>query len=390
MQTLYRTQEIEAKKIEIPQDIQTKINERWFYLYNWIWAKDVKNSIERDFLKLLNYLWIPFALIAVLSFLITFNPLVFIWIIWIFTILFLIYLSILWFFRWIKLSKNWYVVLTDSAIWVNWKIVKLDEINSISNELNKIENDFEEKIFKHSNLENSKSNFIQNIKSKIWDWYKTIFNNFNWRFLFIVLALYTFYVLIMWVVYIIWSFTIMLFWLLINIISRYILLKSWNEVITINNLFEKIHFESEKIAHEKDLVLINLSNTKNDDWKQWMIKDINSSIENISAKANNAINLNKDLKNKLTNSKYSSIFNFYIYNNWIKKQIKDPLVSIYELLEKNNTMLKNSIESINKEILNSNNEKLNSSLLLQEKRLQMQLEKIIQHKNIIWCYIEKI
>lgn len=388
MQTLYKTKPIE--NISIPEEIQTKVNERWFYLYNWIGANDVKNSIERDFLKLLNYLGIPFAVISIASFLVTFNPLVFIWVVFSFTLIFLVYLSILWFLRGIKLSKNWYVVITDSAIWVNGKIVKINELSTISSELNTIEQDFEEKIFMPSGLENSKSNFIQKLKNKIWNWYGTITRNFDWKILFIVLALYTAYILIMWVVYIFGSFIIMLFWIFVNIISKYILLKSWDEVIHINDLFEKIHFESENVSHEKDQVLIYLENAINDDWKEWMIKDMNNSIEIISNKTNIVLDLNKNLKQKLESSKYNSIFNFDIYNNWIKKQIEDPLISIQELLEKNYKMIQLSIEELQKQIHETFEEKLKAPLILQEKRLQIQQEQTNNYKNIIESYIKRI
>lgn len=388
MQTLYKTQTIE--NIQIPQEIQIKVNERWFYLYNWIGSNDVKNSIERDFLKVLNFVWIPFAIIAILSFLLTFNPFVFLWVVLSFTLIFLVYLSVLWFLRGIQLSKNWYVVITDSAIWVNGKIVKINELYTISNELSIIEQDFEEKIFMSSTLENSKNNFIQKLKDKIWSWYGTIMRNFDEKLLFIVLALYTAYILIMGIVYIFGSFIIMFFWILINIISKYILLKSWDEVIYINDLFEKIHFESENISHEKDQVLIYLENALNGDWKEWMIQDINISIEMISNKTNIVLDFNKNLKQRLEASKYNSIFNFNIYNNWIKKQIKDPLVSIQELLEKNSKMIQISIKWLQKQIYDTFEEKLKAPLILQEKRLQIQQEQTNNYKNIIESYMKRI
>ena len=39
--------------ISIPENIQTIISQRWFYLYEWIGSQDVKESIERDFLEML-------------------------------------------------------------------------------------------------------------------------------------------------------------------------------------------------------------------------------------------------------------------------------------------------------------------------------------------------
>lgn len=395
MQTLYQTPP--TQNIEIPEEIQTKVNERGFYLYNWIGANDVKASIERDFLKILNYVGFPFAVIAILSFVLTMNPLVFLWVTFVFSILFMVYLSFLWFFRGIKLSKNWYVVVTDSALSVNGKIVKFDNLSSISNELHSVEKEFEETLFKPSNLQISKNNFFKNLKQKISDGYANIFkfsNSFwgqKWgNLLFLALAAYTIFIIIMAGVYVLWSFMIMIFGIFINMISKYILLKSGDEVVHIQDLFEKIHFESNTISHEKDLVLINLENAMQDDWQEWMIKDINASIELISQKTNTVLEFNSELKKRLETSKYASIFNFWIYNNWIKTQVREPLQSIESLLQKNILTLKSTLLGINNQISQTPDDRLKWSLLLQEKRLEMQLKEVERYKNVISSYLQRI
>jgi hypothetical protein len=53
----------------------------------------------------------------------------------------------------------------------------------------------------------------------------------------------------------------------------------------------------------------------------------------------------------LEKSKYNEIFNFGIYNNWIKKQILEPLNEIEYLLNKNMELLVNTKISIEKQIL---------------------------------------
>lgn len=44
------------KKITLPPAIKEAIDTKGFYLYKWISPKDVKKSIERDFLKILNFI----------------------------------------------------------------------------------------------------------------------------------------------------------------------------------------------------------------------------------------------------------------------------------------------------------------------------------------------
>ena len=56
MNYLYKTKEENSAftPLSIPENIRLKVQQRGFYVYNWIGATDVKNSIERDFLKTLN------------------------------------------------------------------------------------------------------------------------------------------------------------------------------------------------------------------------------------------------------------------------------------------------------------------------------------------------
>ena len=52
-----KTREEEIKQdFTLPSSIKTIVDSKGFHLYEWISPKDVKMSIERDFLKILNFI----------------------------------------------------------------------------------------------------------------------------------------------------------------------------------------------------------------------------------------------------------------------------------------------------------------------------------------------
>jgi hypothetical protein len=53
-----------------------------------------------------------------------------------------------------------------------------------------------------------------------------------------------------------------------------------------------------------------------------------------------------ELKQDIENSEYKEMFDFSIYNSWIKKQITIPLEQIKTLLEKNLKVLNNQKQEI--------------------------------------------
>ena len=155
----------------VPGKIQDEINEKWFSLYNWIWEKDVKMSIERDFLKYISKFWTIVAVTLILPSIVLlyiespFFYIYFFWWIWFINALSLIFLIIISIKRSNILRKNSNILVTDSSISINWKIRKLENNKIISNQnLNEIWELFEEKLFKNSNIEKTKNWFLKQVK----------------------------------------------------------------------------------------------------------------------------------------------------------------------------------------------------------------------------------
>lgn len=388
----------------IPENIKNDINEKGFHLYKWIWEDDIKQSIERDFLSSIKTIWPVSAVILLLpTILIIYSSSSYIAGFWYFVslliiinVFLLIYLTILAIARSNTLRKNAYVLLTDSSISVNWNIRKISEFNSEDVEIKKISNTFEEEIFKESNIKNTKQWFIKQVFEQLWKWYQMIFklwdsrNRNSFQIILIWIILYTIYALSLWMIYFIWIFFIWLFWNILSIVNKNLLLLSWHKITKINSNFEDIDSNSNALIIEKDNLSILLDEAKENDWKDSLLLKINEWIKNINENAWSAVDTSINLKKIIESSKYNEMFNFSIYNSWIKKQILIPLLQIVELLEKNLNILKEQNEAIWKQIENTPDPSLSWPLLASKTRIEMRIVEIEKHIGGISGYIGKL
>ncbi len=387
----------------IPEKIQEKISERWFALYNWIWEQDVKQSIERDFLKLLNNLWVAWALILIIPTVILlymkspFAYAFFWWILLIINLLFFIYLTFIAIKRSSILRKNSHILITDTAVSINWKIKNIKENKIYSNEnLSKISNLFEEPLFSESNIHKSKKWFTKEVMNKLTSWYWKIFKMWSWRsrnswqLILLLVALYTAYVVSLWLIYFVWIIFIWIFWNILSYINKQILITTGHEITTINNYFEKIEKNSNNLVKEKNELTTLLNQASDNNWKDSLLIKINNWIKKINKNASNAVDSSLNLKDVINKSKYKKMFNFSIYNSWIKKQIYIPLSEILKLLEKNLNSLKLNLENIEKEILKTTDESFKWPLVASKTRTQIQIQNL--EKHILWIkhYIDKL
>lgn len=384
----------------IPENIKKDINEKWFSLYNWIWEQDVKQSIERDFLKLIEKLWTFFSLTLIIPSVIllyaeayiAFN-FYFFWGLFIINIFLIIYLTILAIKRSDILRKNSQILITDSSISINWKIDKLNNFN-YNEKLKKISILFEEDLFKESNIHKSKKQFSKQVMNQITNWYSKIWNMWRWKnwpqIVIILWALYSIYALSLWFIYLFWIFFIWIFWNILSVINKKLLLISGHEITNINEKFENIDEDSKELIKQKDTLSTLLTSAMNNDWEESLLTKINSWIENINKNASGAVDTSIKLKQQIQDSKYKEMFNFSIYNSWIKKQILVPLEQITNLLEKNLEKLKENKISIEKQILETTNPSLSWPLVASKTRTIMRIEDVEKHIEWIKVYIDKL
>ena len=381
--------------MNLPKNIEKELLEKWFFLYNWITVKDVKTSIEKSFLETLNKVW-KYIFILLFILWIIFTVTLYTVLMWkiiliiLAIFLFIIILNFLYlFYVWIKnsyiLSKNAYVIITNSSILLNWKIIKQNDNLDIEKELNLIEEIFWRKfIWEEKNI-----NLIVSLKKEFEKWYKNIFSKKMWAYVIILLALYSLYVLFMIIIYFIWISVIWFLGLIISQINKFILKKIWHKVTVINSLFWKINIFSKDLENKKNEVKKYLNKAQNDNWEEGIILKINSLIWEINISANKTIDSSVLLKEEINSYKYKEIIDLQFLNNWIKKQIFEPLFEINELLSKNLEILILSEKEIKEQMLTSDS-KFKNILELQLIRLKLQKEKISYNINVLEKYLKKV
>jgi len=387
----------------IPKKIQEKINERWFAIYNWIWEQDVKQSIERDFLKVLNSLWIIGAFILIVPTIILLymqepGAYLFFWMALLgINTLFFIYLSFLAIRRSSILRKNSQILITDKAVSINWKIKAIKENRIYSNQnLNHIANLFEEPLFWESNIAKSKKWFTKEVMDKLTSGYGKILRMWSWRsknswqLVIVLLWLYTAYVLSLWLIYFVWIIFIWIFWNILTYINKQILLSTGHEITTINNHFENIDKYSARLIKEKEILSNLLNKAKKNDWKDSLLLEINSWIKKINKNASLAVNNSLELKQKIQKSRYKKMFNFNIYNSWIKKQILTPLEQIKDLLNTNLLKLEETLKQITIQIKETTDSSLSWPLTANKLRIEKKIVDIKKHMKAMDIYINKL
>jgi len=391
MQTLTK----EKSEIIIPDKIQDKINERWFYLYSFITPNEVKNSIERDYLKILSFIALPLWIISIILWVIALPLfLACVWIVFAFIVIYLIILSIK---RSITLTHTSNVVLTDKAISIWWKIIKNEDLDKEKWIIQKYEKEFDEKIFWESRLSEAKWWLLKQVIEKVTSIFGKIFettkhfdNRNSAQIMLIWMLLWVVYVAIISGIYFIWIFIIWIFWLFIMSINKAILKITWQKVFKINNLFDEIDKSSDNLIDSKNKLSLNLNNANQNKWQDWLLNKINSWIEKVNSEADISIKNILKLRKTLENSNYKDIFNFNIYNNWIKKQIVEPLKSILELLNKNKEIIEKTIKELENQINETKEISYKNTLDLQKLRLEKQKEEFEKYRVLINSYIEKI
>ncbi len=384
----------------IPEEIKSKINERWFYLYNWIWEKDVKSSLERDFLKSVDKFWIVIAILMAIPWFIAYNSWNIIYFLGLFLILNIIFLSYLIFLS-IKrsniLRKNAYVVLTNDYVSINWNIKKIDAFDKNDLEkIDKVSNLFEEKIFEESNIKNSKSGLTKKLWEKFSSWFTNIlrlwrWNSKNsWQLVLVLIVLYLVYAFSLLLIYIIWIFAVWIFWKILLLINKKILLLKWHKITKINTGFEDIDDYSNSLSNEKDNLTKLLNEAINNDWQDSLLTNINKKLDSINNYALDAISTNVELKKDIESSEYKEMFNYATYNSWIKNQILLPLEQIKTLLLKNLEILNKQNKDIDEQLKNENDPTKSWPILASKKRVEMRIEEINIHISKMDLYINKL
>jgi hypothetical protein len=191
-------------------------------------------------------------------------------------------------------------------------------------------------------------------------------------------------------VYFVGIFFISLFGRLFSLIAHIFLKASNNIEYKIQDLFSSIDSKSNHLARSKSTVIDLLDEAKQNEWKDGLLTKLNESLELIATLSSQSVDNTAELRRTLEDSKYKDIFNFVKYGSWVKKQILEPIESILSLLEKNKSTIISTIDSLQSQILVTNSPSLKNPLILQQKRLEVQLENFDRTIQMLGSYKEKL
>jgi hypothetical protein len=389
-----------------PAFIEKTVNERGFYLYEWITPDELRMTIDRDYLQIVQRASIPLAIVTAIAGFIGFAwgvlGVIFAGILVLgvfYTIVFLILLAramhrAYLYTRWAN------VVITDEHFVSGSSIFKKDSVQEIQKKFQPMEEIFDEKFLWESRLAERKKheqkNLLNNLKEIMSGWWRLIQNIAKSRsrdtmgVIVVFMIIGILYGLVMMLVYFFGLFLIYILGRVFSIITHKYLLSANNTEYTIQNLFHGIAKDSIALKSEKEQTLRFLQDAQENQWKENLSKKIDDSFRDINTSILRATEKNQELKNLLNNSQYKNIFNFKKYETWIRVQILEPIESLLLLLQKNHDIIEWTIHTLDIQIANTHETSLKNPLELQKTRLMLQKENFASMIKMINGYREKL
>lgn len=391
---------MEKNIYKIPENIQKEINEKWFFVYNWIDEKEIKTSIQIDFLEKLYYASLPILIIfgAIWFFVQSSSKLLILtiwWLIGFLSIIMIIYLIIISIKITLKAWKISHLIITNKYFSINKKILELQDWNKIilDKESQKIWETFDEELFKNSELKEKKDLVFKSLIKKSEENFYTILKfakDIDKRLVSLVYIIFGAFWVASFIIYIVWIFFAAILWIFINFAIRKYLIFKWNKILKINEDFKEIEKFSLNLINEKEILQKNLFEASENEWKDGLLLKINSWIEKVNKNANNSVNKNLELIKELKTSDFDKIFDYNLYNYWLKKQISTPIIWIIELLEKNIKVLDNQIFENEKIVQNTENINNQNQIIFSIERLKSRKNEIEKHIFTMKSYLEKL
>lgn len=379
-------------KLFIPENIIHEVWNKWFYLHKWLKYNDIINILQNKLITFIHIFWkYIFIILLILSLIIIplLGNIIYIsYVLWFFVfvwIIALIYLLIIWIQYSYFILKNSFIVLTHCALVINGKIINISNYEAIEAELIKVETLFQKKLF----WDNEKIFSYQNLREEFKSWFHEIYQKKVGSIVFLLLIMYGIYIIIMSFIYFIWSIVIMLLSIFLSIINKFLLIQLWHTVISIHSLFWDIETSSDMIQKFQKNIQILLSKNEKQAYENSFIHALNSEIIQLNKNIEKSIDLNWKLKNEIKNSQYKDIYDFNIYNSWIKKELYMPLHEFKILLESNLNDIHKQINKLNNTIEKQKDE--NKKVLeLQKMRLDLFWKNIYDRIEQINYYLTSL
>lgn len=389
---------------QTPEIIKAQVDERGFYLYEWISPEELRMTLEKDYLNIVKWASMPLAIITAIAGFIGFSGGVLGTIFAVLGVLGVFYLMVglILFIRFLHRSylytRGADVVITDNH-YVSWgNIIEQSDKKNISESFWRFETIFDEPFLWKSRLaekkEKAKTELFDSLKEIAWGWWKILHNVWrsrdSWGLIVAILIAGFLYAAMMGLIYFIGIFFISFFGRIFTWMAHRYLLAMNNTEYTIQTLFSSIDDSSEDLRSWQLETISLLSDASWNEWESNLSGRLTQSFELIGKLAGNATDKTVELRKIIESSQYKDIFNFVKYGNWVKKQILEPIEEILLLLGKNSVTLKSTIESLESQISTTTESSFQAPLILQRDRLEMQVESFSRNIDLLNSYREQL
>lgn len=387
-----------------PQSIQKTVDERGFYLYEWLTPDELRMTLDRDYLQIVRWASIPLAVVTLIAGFLGFAwgviglILAVLWVLGIFYTCVISWLTLVFLRRAYLYTRHADVAITDTHYVTGHGIIEKSATQDIESQFEKIERIFDERFLWESTLAERKKHaqkaLIKNLKEVALWWGKIMKNIWRSRdsgaIVMVVMVAWVLYSIMMGVTYFFGLFFIAIlgrvFWWMAH---RYLLAMNQEEY-TIQALFNTLDEKAKKLQTTKETNITLLSEAEQNAWKDNLSGKINDSLTLLSDLAKTSTDESQKLRALLESSKYREVFNFVKYGNWVKKQILEPIESILLLLETNHATIERTIISLDSQISTTTDPSLQKPLVLQKERLILQKKSFERNITLLKSYQEKL
>ncbi len=388
-----------------PEFIEKQVDERGFYLYEWISKDELRMSVLSDYLSIIRGSSMPLAIVTVI-----------IWLLWIagwgigwvilavLSILGIFYTLVICIligkmFRKSYLYTRWAnVVITDHNYVSAGKVVDRSDFREQKEAFSELEKTFREPLLEPSGLAEHIEQEKQSLMDQL-EWIATgggkiiqsVGRSRDAEGIVVVLMIAWFlYGGMMAAVYFFWVFFVAFLARVFSWIANKALLMANNTEHEIQTLFWEIYESSIALKEWQKNSLSLLTEANQNAWAENLSGKLKESFELIGKMAENATNDTIELRKILESSQYKDIFNFVKYGNWVKTQVIEPIDEIHELLEKNKNTIDTTITELDKQISNTKDSSLQKPLIIQKERLELQIENFERVITMLKSYQEKL
>ncbi len=386
------------------QEIEQQVDERWFYLHEWISPDELRMSVQADYLSIIRKSSMPLAVITLIFWFLglwagTLGVIMAVfWVLALFYSVVLFILILKMFYKAYLYTKWGDLIITDNHYVSLGKVVERKNFDEQKTAFASLEKMFREPLLEPSwlaeHIKLEKKNLFDQLKDIAYGWWKIVENlgrsrDVGWiMIVFIIVGIL--YGIMMAGVYFIGVFFVTILAQIFSWIAHRALLSANNTEYEIQTFFKKILESSIALKQARKESVSLLDQANQNEWKDNLSGKLSDSFEEINNMASRATDDSIKLRKLLESSKYKDIFNFQKYGNWTKKQILDPIEEILLLLKKNHDILSMTVTWVTSQILKTKDPSLQKPLILQKERLEIQITSLVKNRDLLLSYKEKL